>query len=139
MTGALLKILVKCTIKLRSNVAIKLDDPVWLNKENKIVQCKEEAFGRQTPYYITHPEYLVFIDEVGDNTSQKNDGNAGGEKFIVDKDKHAIKNHRTKIVTLPCLGLPFQLASPCAVQLLTALKLKMKMWQSEWEYNLGVR
>jgi len=57
-----------------SNVAIKLDDPVWLNKENKIVQCKEEAFGRQTQYYITHPEYIVFVDEVGDNTSQKNDG-----------------------------------------------------------------
>jgi len=59
---------------VHSNVGFKLDNPVWLNKENKIVQCKEEAFGRQTQYYITHPEYIVFVDEVGDNTSQKIDG-----------------------------------------------------------------
>jgi hypothetical protein len=32
-----------------------------------------------------YPEYLVFVDGVGDNTIQKNDDNAGGEKFIVDK------------------------------------------------------
>jgi hypothetical protein len=117
MTGALLKILVKCTIKLRSNVAIKLDDPVWLNKENKIVQCKEEAFGRQTPYYITHPEYLVFIDEVGDNTSQKNDGNAGGEKFIVDKDKHAIKKSSYQDSHFTVLGFTLATGEPlcCAI------------------------
>ncbi len=38
-----------------------------------------------------HPEYLVFMAEVGDNTRQQNDGNAGGEKFIVDKDRCTIK------------------------------------------------
>jgi hypothetical protein len=53
-----------------SNVAIKLENPVWLDKENNIVQSKEEAFGRQTQYFITHPDYLIFVDEVGDNASQ---------------------------------------------------------------------
>jgi hypothetical protein len=38
-----------------------------------------------------HLEYLVFIDEVGDYTSRQNDGNAGGEEFIVDKDRCTIK------------------------------------------------
>ena len=76
---------------VRSNVAIKLDEAVWVNKDNNIVQSKEEAFSRQTQYYIMHPDHLVFVDEVGDNTSQQNDGNADGEKFIVDKDRCAMK------------------------------------------------
>jgi hypothetical protein len=54
------------------------------------VQSKE-AFGRQTQYFIIHPDYLIFTDELGNNTSQQNDGNIGGEKFIVDKDRHAVK------------------------------------------------
>jgi hypothetical protein len=74
-----------------SNMAIKLDEAVRVNKDPNIVKSKEEAFGRQTQYYIMHPEYLVFMAEVGDNKRQQNDGNAGGEKCIVDKDRCTIK------------------------------------------------
>ena len=100
-----------------SDVAIKLDDAVWLNKENNIVQSKEEAFGRQTQYYITHPDYLVFVDEVGDNTSQRNDGNAGGEKFIVDKDKRAIKKSSYQDSHFMVLGFTLANGEPlcCAI------------------------
>jgi hypothetical protein len=58
-------------------MVIKLNDPVLINKENNILQSKEEAFGRQIQYYIMHPYYLVFVDEVGGNTSKRNDGKAG--------------------------------------------------------------
>ena len=30
---------------------------------------------------------VLFIDEVGDHTSQKNDGNVGGQKFLVQNDQ----------------------------------------------------
>ena len=106
-----------CEAMVRSNVAIKLDDAVWLNKENNIVQSKEEAFGRQTQYYITHPDYLVFVDEVGDNTSQRNDGNAGGEKFIVDKDKRAVKKSSYQDSHFTVLGFTLATGEPlcCAI------------------------
>ncbi len=74
-----------------SNMAIKMENPVWLDKENNIVQSKEDAYNRQTKYFTTHPDYLIFVHGVGDNTSQWNDGNAGGEKFIVDKDRCTAK------------------------------------------------
>jgi hypothetical protein len=70
---------------------------------NNIVQSKEEAFGRQKQYCITHPDNLVFVDKIGDNTSQRNDGNAGGKNFILDKDKNALKSLLTMTVTSPCL------------------------------------
>ena len=41
-------------------------------------------FGRKTKYLLTHPEMLLFVDEVGDSMSQKNDGNNGGQKFMVE-------------------------------------------------------
>jgi hypothetical protein len=31
---------------------------------------------------LVKPEYLVFVDEVGNNTNQEKDGNIGGEKFL---------------------------------------------------------
>jgi hypothetical protein len=45
-------------------ISIKLENPVWLDKEHNTVQSKEKAFGRQTKYFIKHPDYLIFVDEV---------------------------------------------------------------------------
>jgi len=36
----------------------------------------------KSEYFLLHPEKLLFVDEVGNNTSQANDGNVGGEKFL---------------------------------------------------------
>jgi hypothetical protein len=36
-------------------------------------------------YSLLHPEKLVFFDEVGEHKSQKGDGNAGRQKFMVAK------------------------------------------------------
>jgi hypothetical protein len=102
---------------VHSNVAIKLDEAVQVNKDNNILQSKGETFSSQTQYYILHLEYLVFIDEGGDNTSQQNDGNAGGEKFIVDKDRCIIKSLLTKTATSWYLDSPSQMESPYAAQL----------------------
>ena len=67
-------------------IARKLDVPVWLNKEGQIVEYEEEAFGLQTEFMLLHPNKLLFVDEVGSNTSQAKDGNIGGEKFLVLND-----------------------------------------------------
>ncbi len=35
---------------------------------------------------LTRPDYVVFVDEVGSNTSQERDGALGGEKKLLDMD-----------------------------------------------------
>jgi len=71
-------------------VAIKwADDPKWFSHDGVMVESEEEAFGRKTEYELIHPDKVLFVDEVGCNTSQKNDGNIGGEKFLVCPDSQA--------------------------------------------------
>ena len=37
------------------------------------------------PIKITKPEWILFADESGFNTSQKKDGHVGGQKFVVER------------------------------------------------------
>ena len=41
-------------------------------------------------YLLSHPEMVLFVDEVGDNTSQKKNGNIRGQKFIIDTNQHPL-------------------------------------------------
>ena len=49
-----------------------------LYKEVKILHLK-----KKNKYLLLHPDLVLFIDEVGDNMSHKNDGNVGSQKFLV--------------------------------------------------------
>jgi len=69
-----------------SGIAHKLNTPVWLNNNSKIVELEEEAFGLKTEYLLCHLSKLIFTDEVRSNTSQTKDGNCGGKKFVVPND-----------------------------------------------------
>jgi hypothetical protein len=40
----------------------------------------------QSQYELIHPSLLVFVDEVGSNTSQAKDGAAGGLSSLCSKD-----------------------------------------------------
>jgi hypothetical protein len=69
-----------------AKVAVRLPEPVWFNREGEIVDNEEDSFGLKSDIHIIHPEYIVFVDETGVNTNQKDDGNLGGERFIVPTD-----------------------------------------------------
>jgi hypothetical protein len=71
-------------------VAIKVQNPIWVSKEGIFVEANDEVWGRQTNYLLTRPDYVVFVDEVGDNTSQKIDGNIGGTKYVVSGSNRAL-------------------------------------------------
>ena len=60
----------------------KLDEEVWLNKSGDVVANEEGALGMKTKYILKHPNKLIFVDEVGSNTSQAKDGQKGGEKVL---------------------------------------------------------
>ncbi len=51
-------------------IASKLDTPVWFDKHSNIVEQEMNAFGLASKYYLQKPNKLLFVDEVGSNTSQ---------------------------------------------------------------------
>ena len=56
---------------VKSGIAVELENEVWVNKEGLIVESEAESFGRKTKYLLTRPNYLIFVDETGDDTSQE--------------------------------------------------------------------
>ena len=67
---------------VKGGIAEELDEEVWLNKEGHTVATEEESFGMKTKYMLKHPGKLLFVDEVGSNTSQAKYGQIGGEKLL---------------------------------------------------------
>jgi hypothetical protein len=109
-----------------ASIAEKLDEAVWRDKYNGIVGTQVEAYRRKMQYSLLHPEYLVMVDEVGENISQKGDGNAGGQKYMVVIDmlaqvRNSFKdNHFTVLGFTAANGLP----TMCAI-VIAASKLKV--------------
>ena len=64
-----------------SRLAVKHDDAVWRNAAGDVVP-ENESLGCQSAYELIHPEWLVFVDEVGSNTSQTKDGRVGGQTYL---------------------------------------------------------
>ena len=65
-----------------AGVAKKLDFPIWV-KHHGIETSEADAFGRMATHTLCRPDYVIFVDEVGCNTSQEGDGAHGGERKIV--------------------------------------------------------
>ena len=87
---------------VRSGVALELPNEVWITLDGWITENEDESTGKKTRYLLTHPELVFFVDEVGSNTSQKNDGNVGGQKFVVDQNQRALLWLASVTVISPC-------------------------------------
>ena len=75
----------------------------WMDQDNLV--DGENAFGCMPTHNIIHPDHVIVLDGVGCNTSQKGDGQIGGELMLYKTDKmpqHKI-NIRNKYCT--CLEL----------------------------------
>ena len=53
-----------------AGVAKRLDEKVWMDIDGNIVDSKEKAHGVKVDTVLTHPDYVLFVDEVGNNTKQ---------------------------------------------------------------------
>ena len=76
--------MVNCGIAVKSE-----DEPQWLNRNGEPVAKEEDAYGKKTQHSLVHPDKVLFVDEVGCNTSQKYDGNIGGKKFLINPNSQA--------------------------------------------------
>jgi hypothetical protein len=59
-----------------------LEEPVWMNLAGEIVNLKAEAFGEQVRKTAKHPNHVLFVDKVGNNTNMRDDGHVGGEQLL---------------------------------------------------------
>jgi hypothetical protein len=64
-------------------VAELLDSEIMYNRQGNETNDVSEIWGRPTKYRMLHPGRCVFVDETGCNTNQTDDGNYGGELFVV--------------------------------------------------------
>ena len=49
----------------------------------------EEALGMKVMHRVNHPEYMLFVDEVGNNINMKDDGKVGGKRLLKEKGQRA--------------------------------------------------
>ena len=76
-----------------AEVAAPLDesDYYFINRYGSRVKTEEEAASHQIKHRLSHPQYVLFGDEVGTYTNQMDDGNNGGQRCI------RIKGTRTNL------------------------------------------
>ena len=99
-------------------IASKLSTTVaYLDKQGKIVDTKEQAFGPPTKNTTSGPDKLVFIYEVGSNASTTKDGNVGSETFLRENWYASRYKQQQRTHILKFLGPLPHVASLLCVQL----------------------
>jgi hypothetical protein len=88
---------------VKAGVAEKLVEPMWVDETQQLTN-KENAFGRKATHLLLRPDYVVFVDEVGCNTSQEGDGARGGERKIVSRGTVAKESATTNSNHFTVLG-----------------------------------
>lgn len=72
-----------------AKIAKKLPEAGWQNEKGEKVSNREEAVGEKVEYDLTHPDYILYVDEVGNNTCQKEDGSKGDQNMLVRRGSEA--------------------------------------------------
>ena len=114
---------------VEAGVAVKKDYPEWMDAYGDIVY-EDDALGCKVTHDLIRPEMCIVMDEVGGNTSQKGDGNKGGEKFIVPKGMipQLEANAQDKHFTL--LGLTTIGGDPVMCVIIFAGTIENKLWET---------
>ncbi len=97
----------------------------------------ESGVGRPTKHNLLRPECVVFVDETGCNTNQKDDGHVGGELFIlpVDDDDIAPTGATTDI---HYTVLAFLLATGQAIMCAVIFKSERDVSEIPISWKLGI-
>ena len=103
----------------------------WYSKEGLVVE-EQEAFGLASEYELIRPDRLLFVDEVGSNTSQTKDGNVGGEKFLCIAGGRPQIRASTKDAHFTVLGFTAANGQP----IMCAIIFAAKALEDEWVLGL---
>ena len=71
---------------ITTGVARNLEVPVYQDIDGKVVS-EDDRYGELIDLKMLHPEYILFANKTGLNTSSKDDRNKGGTKFVCSLNK----------------------------------------------------
>jgi len=104
-----------------ANVARTLEEPVWVNERQEETE-EENKVGRKATHLLLRPEYVVFVDECGCNTSQEGDGAVGGERKIVTRGTVPKESAATNSTHFTLLGFTAAMGEPVMCVVIIAAK-----------------
>jgi len=68
---------------IQSGNGKRFERPVHMDRNGRIVEDEKDGYGRPVQVDVFRPENVFVMDECGDNTHGKDDGNRAGEKKVV--------------------------------------------------------
>ena len=106
---------------VRAKIARPYIEPIYFNKEGKIVSCKRDAAGLPVDLELLHARYVIFVDKVGNNTNMKSDNQPGNERYIGSTEDIAKDAISTKDARFTVLGFTAGTGEPimCAIIIAT--------------------
>jgi hypothetical protein len=91
---------------------LSIEDHFWLNLSGDRVETEEAAFGLKIEVDITHPEWILFGDEVGTDINQKDDGKSAGTNYCIGKGSRANIKSNTNGGRFTVIGLTAAAGDP---------------------------
>ena len=100
-----------------SGITEQLPSKVWMDLSGDTVQSEADAVDLQVDLKVKYPDYQIFVDEVGNNTNMKEDGNIGGQFLLKGKGEKATITLSTADTHFTVLGFTAGTGEPimCAV------------------------
>jgi hypothetical protein len=112
---------------VKSSIAIKLEEDIYVRADGIIMQDEAESEGRKTKYVLTRPDFFFLVDKVGCNTSQKSDGNVGGQKCVVSTERRVLQKSSHQDCHFTLFGLTNAKGeSACCLIILAASEVTSK-------------
>jgi hypothetical protein len=86
-----------------------LEEPVSMILDGEIVSSEAELFGEKVSKIVKHPDYVLFVDEVG---NMKDDGCVGGERLLKARGQTAEVTAATSEAHFTVLGFTAATGEP---------------------------
>jgi hypothetical protein len=114
-------------------IAVEHPEAMWRNEKGEVVELEEQAFGLKSSYELIHPDWLLFVDEVGSNTSQAKDGNVGGQLYLCSVDGRPQQRAATKDAHFTVLGFTAASGEPVMCAVIFAAKTFRDEWRTGFD------
>ena len=109
-------------------IAEKLEVEVMYDQEGEAVTEVEASFGLPTMYKVLQPEKLLFVVEIGSNSSEANDGNVRGVEILFDASARPQQRTATKDSDFTVLAFTAATGAPVMCAIIFAAKEMDESW-----------
>jgi hypothetical protein len=87
----------------------------------------------KSKFELIHPDWLLFIDEVGSNTSQTKDGRVGGQTYLCSVEGRPQERASTKDAHFTVLGFTTSSGEPVMCVIIFAAKSLRDEWRTGFD------